>query len=193
MPKKQYFFSKTAIVEKNAVIGKDTQIWHFSHVMEGARIGRNCKLGQNVFVASGAKIGNNVKIQNNVSVYSGVVLGDAVFCGPSVVFTNVKTPRSLYPVHKKYVKTLVKTGATIGANTTIVCGVTIGKYAFIGAGSVATKDVPDFTMVYGNPAKVHGWVCQCGEKLEKSKKNNYIICKKCKREYILAKKTLIEK
>lgn len=192
MSKKKYFVSKTAIVEKSAVIGEGTQIWHFSHVMKGAQIGKNCKLGQNTFVADGAIIGNDVKIQNNVSVYSGITLKDGVFCGPSAVFTNVKTPRSLYPVYKKYAKTLVKTGASIGANATIICGVTIGRHAFIGAGSVVTKDVPDFSLVYGNPAKFQGWICQCGQKLIKVKNNNYI-CKKCKQKYILAKNLLIRK
>lgn len=192
MPKEKYFVSKFAAVDKNAIVGKDTKIWHFSHIMKGARIGKNCKLGQNVFVAEGVKIGNDVKIQNNVSVYSGVILEDAVFCGPSTVFTNVKMPRSLYPVNKQYTKTLVKKGATIGANATIICGITIGKYAFVGAGSVVTKDVPAFSLVYGNPAKIHGWVCRCGRQLQKSGKRSYL-CKKCKQEYIPAKNTLIEK
>jgi UDP-2-acetamido-3-amino-2,3-dideoxy-glucuronate N-acetyltransferase len=182
LPKKKYFVSKTAIVEKNAIIGEGTQIWHFSHVMKGAQIGKNCKLGQNVFVADGAEIGNEVKIQNNVSVYSGVILEDGVFCGPSVAFTNVKNPRSFFPVNKRYENTYIMRGATIGANATIVCGVTIGQYAFIGAGSVVTKDIPDFSLVYGNPAKLRGRICECGYKLKLVKKGTHF-CKKCNKRY----------
>lgn len=189
MKTKKYFIDKSAIVEKGASIGKDSKIWHFSHIMAGAKIGENCIIGQNVFIADNVKIGNNVKIQNNVSIYSGVTLEDGVFCGPSAVFTNVKNPRSLYPVNKHYEKTLVRKGATIGANATIVCGIIIGKYAFIGAGSVVTKDIYDFALVYGNPAKPYSWVCKCGKRLEK---NNYI-CAKCKKRYAIIKNRLIEK
>lgn len=153
-----YFKHETAIVDAGATIGKDTKIWHFTHIMPQAIIGNNCIIGQNVFIANNVTIGNNVKIQNNISVYEGVELQDDVFVGPSVVFTNVKSPRSEYPVDGNYIKTRVKKGATIGANSTIVCGITIGNYALIGAGSVVTKDVPPFALVYGNPATIQGTV-----------------------------------
>jgi UDP-2-acetamido-3-amino-2,3-dideoxy-glucuronate N-acetyltransferase len=180
------------VVDKGAKIGKGSKVWHFSHIMAGSQIGENCTIGQNVFIANDTKIGDNVKIQNNVSIYSGVTLEDGVFCGPSVIFTNVKNPRSLFPVNKNYEKTVVMRGATIGANATVVCGITIGKFAFVGAGSVATKSIPDFSLVYGNPARAQGWVCRCGKKLEKSGKSNYS-CQKCKRRYILVKNRLTEK
>lgn len=189
MSTKKYFIDKTAIVEKGACIGQGSKIWHFSHIMKGAEIGKNCIIGQNVFIADDVKIGNGVKIQNNVSIYSGVTLEDGVFCGPSAVFTNVKNPRSLYPVNKHYEKTLVRNGATIGANATIVCGVIIGRHSFVGAGSVVTKNVCDFALVYGNPAKQNGWVCECGSRLAG---NNYV-CAKCKRKYTVIKNRLIEK
>ncbi|MFA5136562.1 MAG: DapH/DapD/GlmU-related protein [Patescibacteria group bacterium] len=159
------FIHPTSIIDDNVTIGSGTKIWHFSHVSSGAKIGKNCSLGQNVFIGNNVMIGNNVKIQNNVSVYEGVTLEDDVFCGPSCVFTNVKQPRSRFPVNKKYDKTLIKKGVTIGANVTIVCGVTIGRYAFIGAGAVVTKDVPDYALVYGNPAKVQGKVDKKGKKI----------------------------
>ncbi len=152
----------SSIIDDNVSIGDNTSIWHFSHIMSGATIGHSCVLGQNVFVADGVTIGNMVKIQNNVSVYKGVTLEDEVFCGPSVVFTNDSNPRSAFPKHGIYKKTLVKKGATIGANATIVAGVTIGEYAFIGAGAVVTKDVPPYTLVYGNPAKVQGKIDEEG-------------------------------
>ena len=157
----------TAVIDDGAVIGGGTQVWHFSHVMSRARIGRGCRLGQNVFVGRGVRIGNRVKIQNNVSVYSGVTLEDDVFCGPSAVFTNVKDPRSAFPKDpaEGFVETRVGRGATIGANATIVCGLTIGEHAFIGAGAVVTKDVPAYGLVYGNPAVLKGWVCACGARL----------------------------
>jgi len=159
-----FFHHQSAYLDQPTKVGKGTKIWHFTHIMDGVEIGENCNIGQNVFIAKNTKIGNNVKIQNNVSVFEGVVLEDDVFCGPSIVFTNVKIPRSAFPKSKssEYLQTKVKQGATIGANSTIVCGVTVGKHAFIGAGAVVTKDVPEFAIVYGNPAKICGWLCRCG-------------------------------
>jgi UDP-2-acetamido-3-amino-2,3-dideoxy-glucuronate N-acetyltransferase len=164
---KKVYIHESAYVEKGAEIGEGTKIWHFSHIMGDARIGKGCKIGQNVFIGGNVKIGDNVKIQNNVSVYEGVTLEDNVFCGPSVVFTNIINPRSKYPQNTsdKYKNTLVREGATIGANTTVVCGYVIGVDAFIGAGAVVTKDIPDYALVYGNPARIKGWVCGCGNKL----------------------------
>lgn len=160
-----YTIHPSSIVDKGATIGNDTKIWHFSHVCGGAVIGEKCSLGQNVFIGNDVVIGNNVKIQNNVSVYDAVYLEDDVFCGPSMVFTNVYNPRSHVIRKHEYRKTLVKRGATIGANATIVCGVTVGEYAFIGAGSVINKDVKPYAMMVGVPARQIGWVCSCGVKL----------------------------
>jgi UDP-2-acetamido-3-amino-2,3-dideoxy-glucuronate N-acetyltransferase len=161
-----FFVHETSLVEKPCQIGDGTKIWHFSHLMPNVTVGRNCVIGQNVFIAKGVRIGNNVKIENNVSVFEGVTLEDNVFCGPSCVFTNVMNPRSHVSRKQEYRPTLVKEGATIGANATIVCGNTTGRYAFIGAGSVVTSDLPDHSLAYGNPARVRGWVCECGEKLD---------------------------
>jgi len=161
----EYFAHETSLVESPSNIGKGTKIWHFCHIMPGVTIGENCTLGQNIFVGNNVTIGNNVKIENNVSVFDGVTLEDDVFCGPSCVFTNVKSPRSNISQHGSFTATLVKRGATIGANATIVCGNTIGSYSFIGAGAVVTRDMPDYALVYGNPAEIHGWVCRCGSKL----------------------------
>lgn len=155
----------TSIIDENVKIDAKTKIWHFCHVSKGAKIGKNCSLGQNVFIGENVKIGNDVKIQNNVSVYQGVEIENDVFLGPSCVFTNVKSPRSKYPVNKKFSKTVVKKGVTIGANATILCGIIIGEYAFIGAGSVVTKNVPAYALVYGNPAKQHGKVNKKGIKI----------------------------
>ncbi len=155
----------TAIVDPGASIGDGTKIWHFCHVMEGSVIGKNCTLGQNVFVASGVVMGNNVKIQNNVSVYTGVICEDDVFLGPSVVFTNVLNPRSEVNRKNSYQKIIVEKGATIGANATIVCGITLGRYCFIGAGAVVIRDVPAYALVVGNPARQTGWMSEAGEKL----------------------------
>lgn len=161
-----YFAHESAFVDEGVEIGEGTSIWHVSHVLKGSRVGKNCKIGQNVVIGPKANIGNGVKIQNNVSVYEGVTLEDHVFCGPSMVFTNVFNPRSEIPRMHDLKSTLVKRGATIGANTTIVCGVTIGRHAFVGAGAVVTRDVPDYALVMGNPARQSGWMCACGVKLK---------------------------
>ncbi|MGD9107948.1 MAG: acyltransferase [Gammaproteobacteria bacterium] len=157
---------KTAIVDEGAQIGENTRIWHWAHVCNQAKIGKGCSLGQNVFIGNKVMIGNNVKIQNNVSVYDSVILEDDVFCGPSMVFTNVYNPRSAISRKKEYRKTLVKKGATLGANCTIVCGVTIGEFAFIGAGALVNKDVPPYALVVGVPAKQIGWISEFGEQLD---------------------------
>jgi UDP-2-acetamido-3-amino-2,3-dideoxy-glucuronate N-acetyltransferase len=182
-----YKYHESSFIDDGAVIGKDTVVWHFSHVMKDAVIGERCSIGQNVFVAGRAVIGNNVKIQNNVSVFRGVIIEDDVFCGPSMVFTNVINPRSFVERKSEYKTTLVKKGASIGANATIVCGTTIGNFAFIGAGSVVTKDVPDYALVVGVPAKITGWVCYCGSKLDDS-----YVCPDCSRKYVLNDKILTE-
>ncbi len=161
-----YFVHQSSYIDKGAKIGNETKIWHFCHVMENAQIGERCNIGQNVFVASDVIIGNNVKIQNNVSLYTGVVVEDDVFLGPSVVLTNVVNPRSHVNRKSEYQTTLLKHGATVGANSTIVCGVTLGKYSFVGAGAVITHDVPDYAVVYGNPGRIQGWMCQCGVRLD---------------------------
>src|SRR5881227_2693948 len=161
----EFFVHESSYVDDGARVGRGTKIWHFCHVMPGAVIGERCNLGQNVVVMPGTRIGNNVKIQNNVSIYEGVELEDDVFCGPSCVFTNVMNPRSHVPRKNAYRRTLVKRGGSIGANATIVCGVTLGEYAFIGAGAVVTADVPAFGLMLGVPARRVGWMCQCGERL----------------------------
>jgi UDP-2-acetamido-3-amino-2,3-dideoxy-glucuronate N-acetyltransferase len=160
-----YFVHESSFVDEGCQIGEGTKVWHFCHVMTGARIGQRCSIGQNVVVSPGVVIGNNVKIQNNVSVYTGVTLEDDVFCGPSMVFTNVVNPRSHVSRRDEYRATLVKRGATLGANSTILCGHTVGQYAFIGAGAVVIRDVPDYALVVGNPGRVSGWMCRCGVKL----------------------------
>jgi UDP-2-acetamido-3-amino-2,3-dideoxy-glucuronate N-acetyltransferase len=160
-----FFVHESSYVDEGAEIGAGTKVWHFCHVMPGAKIGPRCNIGQNVLVSSRVTIGENVKIQNNVSLYTGVTVEDDVFLGPSMVFTNVINPRSHVNRKDEYKATLVKKGASIGANATIVCGITLGRYCFVGAGAVVTKDVPDYALVYGSPARVRGWVCQCGEQL----------------------------
>lgn len=183
--KKRFFSHKTASIDKGAQIGTNTKIWHFSHIMEGAKIGKNCQIGQNIVIHGRATLGNNVKVQNNVSIYDGVILEDNVFCGPSVVFTNVSRPRSAFPKDpsKEYENTLVKEGATLGANSTILCGHTLGRFCFIGAGSVVTKDVPDYALVYGNRATIKGWVCECAQRIVFNLRTKIAACSKCGRTY----------
>jgi UDP-2-acetamido-3-amino-2,3-dideoxy-glucuronate N-acetyltransferase len=176
-----YFAHPSAIIDSPCEIGQGTKIWHFSHVMSGSYIGKRCNLGQNVHVAAGVRIGNDVKIQNNVSLYAGVELESDVFCGPSMVFTNVLTPRSHVNRKSEYLRTLVKRGASLGANSTIICGTSIGEYAFVGAGAVVTRDVPDHALVVGVPARRVGWVCRCGVRLEMSA--NVGICPSCGSAY----------
>jgi UDP-2-acetamido-3-amino-2,3-dideoxy-glucuronate N-acetyltransferase len=180
-----YFVHETAVVDTGAQIGAGTKIWHFCHVMPGAVIGEGCSLGQNVFVANNVRIGKGCKIQNNVSVYEGVILEDYVFCGPSMVFTNVKTPRAAFPRNTSadYATTRVKHGASIGANATIVCGVTIGEWAFIAAGAVVTKDVPPYALVAGLPGRVIGWACECGTALRFA--DDRALCSVCGKEYTI--------
>jgi UDP-2-acetamido-3-amino-2,3-dideoxy-glucuronate N-acetyltransferase len=165
MGHKEYFVHESSYVDEPCWIGPGTKVWHFSHIMKNSRIGERCNIGQNVVISPDVVIGNNVKIQNNVSVYTGCILEDDVFCGPSMVFTNVVNPRSHVIRKDEYKTTLVRKGASLGANSTVVCGVTIGRYAFVGAGSVVTKDVPDYALMYGNPAVLRGWMCNCGIKL----------------------------
>jgi UDP-2-acetamido-3-amino-2,3-dideoxy-glucuronate N-acetyltransferase len=180
----KYFCHESSYNDEGAEIGEGTHIWHFSHIMSGAKIGKGCNLGQNVLVSPQVVIGDNVKIQNNVSLYTGVIVEDNVFLGPSMVFTNVIYTRSNVNRKNEYKTTLVREGASIGANATIVCGVTLGRYCFIGAGSVVTKDVPDFALIYGNPAAFKGWMCKCGVKLKKGQGDKFV-CPDCKREFVL--------
>jgi len=184
-----YFVHESSYIDGNVTIGDDTQIWHFCHVHKGAIIGSVCSLGQNVNIGNNAKIGNGVKVQNNVSIYEGVELEDYVFCGPSMVFTNDVTPRSKYPKGSEgYKRTLVKYGASIGANATIICGNTIGKWAMIAAGAVVTKDVPDYALMAGVPAKQIDWVCECGMPLKDG-----FMCKYCEKKYVLDNNQLYKK
>ena len=189
MGDKDYFVHESSYVDEPCEIGEGTKIWHFSHVMAGSKIGARCNIGQNVVISPQVTVGNNVKIQNNVSLYTGVVLEDDVFCGPSLVFTNVINPRSHISRKNEYRTTLVRKGASIGANATIVCGTTIGRFAFVGAGAVVTKDVPDYALVLGNPARQTGWMCWCGTKLPSTPKKEFerfVRCASCSREYELA-------
>lgn len=182
-PGDELFVHQSSFVDDGCEIGSGTKIWHFSHVMSGARIGRRCNIGQNVVISPHVTLGDNVRIQNNVSVYTGVTLEDDVFCGPSMVFTNVINPRSHVSRKDEFRPTLVKRGASLGANSTIVCGHTIGRYAFVGAGAVVTKDVPDYALVVGNPGRLAGWVCACGVKLISSTSPRDINCQACGAQY----------
>ncbi len=187
-----YFVHESSYVDEGAKIGKGTSIWHFCHIMPKAEIGEKCSIGQNVLVSNNVKVGNGVKIQNNVSLYEGVILEDFTFCGPSMVFTNVKTPRSKFPrnTSNDYLTTRVKYGASIGANSTIICGITIGEWAFVAAGAVVTKDVPDYALMVGVPARIAGWACQCGQSLKFVETQTF--CKDCNRAFKKISETKIE-
>jgi UDP-2-acetamido-3-amino-2,3-dideoxy-glucuronate N-acetyltransferase len=180
----KYFAHPTAVIDEGSKIGEGTKIWHFTHIMPGCVIGENCNIGQNVVISPGVVLGRNVKVQNNVSIYTGVTCEDDVFLGPSMVFTNVINPRSAVNRKDQYMKTLVKRGASIGANATIVCGHDIGTFAFIGAGAVVTKNVPDYALVVGNPAKQTGWMSEYGHQL-KFDKDGYAVCEESKEKYSL--------
>ena len=181
---KPYFAHETAVIDSDCTIGKETNIWHFSHIMSNCVIGDNCKLGQNVVISPEVILGNNVKVQNNVSIYTGVVCEDDVFLGPSMVFTNIINPRSAIKRKNQYAKTLVKRGASIGANATIVCGNTIGEFAFIGAGAVVLKDIPPYALVVGNPSRQIGWISEYGHSLNFNEQG-YAICSESKEAYQL--------
>jgi len=187
---KPYFVHPSSYVDEPCEIGPGTKIWHFSHVMKNCRIGAGCNIGQNVVVSPDVTIGQNVKIQNNVSIYTGVILEDDVFCGPSMVFTNVVNPRSHVTRRDEYKTTLVKRGASMGANCTIVCGTTIGRYAFVGAGSVVTRDIPDYALVYGNPARLRGWMCACGIAVDFDPSGK-AACKSCGAAYSKTDQTVV--
>ena len=188
-----YYRHESAYVDEPVDIGEGTKIWHYSHVQKGAKLGMNCVIGQNVNIGPNVVIGNYCKIQNNVSVYEGVTLEDYVFCGPSMVFTNILNPRCKYPQadSKFYIKTLVKVGSSIGANATIVCGITLGRHCFIGAGAVVTKDIPDFALVVGSPAKIIGWVSEAGTRLNFDEKG-FTSCEKSNKKYRLQNQKVIE-
>jgi len=191
MSDKNYFVHESSYIDEPCQIGAGTKIWHFSHIMKNSVIGELCNIGQNVVISPGVVLGNNVKIQNNVSVYTGVICEDDVFLGPSCVFTNVINPRSFIARKDEYRQTIVKKGASIGANATIVCGHAIGRYAFIGAGAVVTKDIPDYALVVGNPSKIIGYVCECGNRLEKN--DDKYVCKACNKEYEIINQNLCPK
>jgi UDP-2-acetamido-3-amino-2,3-dideoxy-glucuronate N-acetyltransferase len=182
--KKEYFAHETAVIDEGCIIGKGTKIWHFSHIMTGSEIGENCNIGQNVVISPGVRLGRNVKVQNNISVYTGVICEDDVFLGPSMVFTNIVNPRSAIVRKDQYVKTIVEKGATIGANATIVCGNKIGRFAFIGAGAVVTRDVKPYALVVGNPARQKGWMSEYGHRLDFDEKG-VAICPESGEKYIL--------
>jgi UDP-2-acetamido-3-amino-2,3-dideoxy-glucuronate N-acetyltransferase len=181
---KEYFAHETAVIDDGCKIGKGTKIWHFSHIMKGSEIGANCNIGQNVVVSAEVRLGNNVKVQNNVSIYTGVICDDDVFLGPSMVFTNVINPRSQIIRKDSYLETIVERGATIGANSTIVCGNIIGRYAFVGAGAVVTKDVKPYALVIGNPARQTGWMSEFGHKLNFDK-SGFAVCPESNERYTL--------
>jgi UDP-2-acetamido-3-amino-2,3-dideoxy-glucuronate N-acetyltransferase len=181
---KDYFAHETAVLDEGCTIGAGTKIWHFSHIMSGCEIGEKCNIGQNVVVSPGVILGRNVKVQNNVSIYTGVVCEDDVFLGPSMVFTNIRNPRSAVIRKDQYVTTLVKKGATIGANATIVCGITIGEYGFIGAGTVVVKDVPPYALILGNPGRHVGWMSEFGHRLE-FEGNGIAVCPESGEKYVL--------
>lgn len=189
MENSNYFIHESCYVDENVQIGVGTKVWYFSHIMNNSSIGCNCNIGQNVVISPNVVIGNGVKIQNNVSVYSGVTCEDNVFLGPACVFTNIKNPRSFIDRKKEYKHTLIKKGASIGANAVIICGVTIGKYALIGAGAVVTKDIPDHALVVGNPAKIIGYVCMCGERLHSIDKGK-LLCELCGKKYYIDKERI---
>ena len=186
-----YFAHETAIIDPNCLIGEGTKIWHFSHIMSDCIIGEQCSIGQNVVISPQVRLGNRVKIQNNVSVYTGVICEDDVFLGPSAVFTNVINPRSAIIRKNEYLPTIVKKGATIGANATIVCGITLGRYAFVGAGAVVTKDIPDYALVVGNPARQTGWMSEYGHKL-KFDQDGMAVCPESQEKYRLEKGKVIK-
>jgi UDP-2-acetamido-3-amino-2,3-dideoxy-glucuronate N-acetyltransferase len=183
MEQREYFVHESSYIDQPCEIGPGTKIWHFCHLLKNCRIGRSCNIGQNVSIASDVVVGNNVKIQNNVSLYTGVILEDDVFCGPSCVFTNVTNPRSQVLRHHLYEKTLVRRGASIGANATIVCGTTIGRYAFIGAGAVVACDVPDYALMLGVPARQKGWMSRHGHRLTQKDADGYWVCPESKWRY----------
>ena len=185
MTDQEFFAHETAVIDEGADIGRGTKIWHFSHIMANCVIGENSNIGQNVVISPGCRVGRNCKIQNNVSIYTGVVLEDDVFCGPSMVFTNVINPRSHVVRKDEYQETRVHRGASIGANATVICGITLGAYSFIGAGAVVTRDVPDYGLVIGNPGRLRGYVCYCGNKLNFSTDTVFqaAICDNCSKRY----------
>lgn len=196
MNAKDYFAHETAVIDQPCHIGSGTKIWHFSHIMRDCIIGERCNLGQNVVVSPGCSIGAGCKVQNNVSIYTGVELEDEVFCGPSMVFTNVINPRAFIERKAEYRKTLVRRGASIGANATVLCGVTVGRYALVGAGAVVLRDVPDYAVVYGNPARVQAWVCWCGIRLNlaaDSAGDETAVCSACGRGFERHGMSVLEK
>jgi len=179
---KKYFVHESAYIDEDVEIGDGTKIWHFCHILKGTKIGKKCSFGQNIVIGPDVEIGNNCKFQANAGpIPPRVIFDDFVFCGPHVVFTNIRNPRSHWPRRDKFQKTIIKKGVTLGGNSTLICGITLGKYSFVAAGSVVTKDVPDYALVCGTPARINGWICYCGEKL--NFENDEAKCKLCNREY----------